>query len=182
LENVEHLRELRELAGKLGLRTFVFNNNLPPKNTNVLFLPSFSDDQRTFLLSHSLCLLYTPSEEHFGIVPLEAMYSRLPVIAVNSGGPKETVLDGSTGYLCEPTPESFAKSVSKLLDHDNINLIKENGREHVRQNFGSQVFVDRLENVVFSTKDQINLDAAMTYYSFLFFLLCSVLVFISFCS
>lgn len=29
------------------------------------------------------------------------MYLQVPVIAVNSGGPKETVLSGKTGYLCE---------------------------------------------------------------------------------
>lgn len=29
------------------------------------------------------------------------MYLQVPVIAVNSGGPKETVLSGQTGFLCE---------------------------------------------------------------------------------
>ena len=36
------------------------------------------------------------------------MYCELPVIAVNDGGPTETVVDGSTGFLCKPDPESFA--------------------------------------------------------------------------
>lgn len=30
-------------------------------------------------------MLYTPANEHFGIVPVEAMCSGAPVIAVNSG-------------------------------------------------------------------------------------------------
>ena len=46
-------------------------------------------------------LLYTPSGEHFGIVPLEAMHCRLPVVAVNDAGPKESVADGITGFLCQ---------------------------------------------------------------------------------
>lgn len=29
------------------------------------------------------------------------MYLQVPVIAVNSGGPRETVLSGTTGFLCE---------------------------------------------------------------------------------
>jgi alpha-1,3/alpha-1,6-mannosyltransferase len=37
------------------------------------------------------------------------MYSELPVIAVNDGGPTETVVDGLTGFLCKPDPESFAE-------------------------------------------------------------------------
>ncbi|TXH61693.1 MAG: glycosyltransferase, partial [Thiothrix sp.] len=32
--------------------------------------------------------LYTPEKEHFGIVPIEAMFNNAPVIACNSGGPK----------------------------------------------------------------------------------------------
>jgi glycosyltransferase involved in cell wall biosynthesis len=45
-------------------------------------------------------LVYTPEEEHFGIVPVEAMSQGIPVIALDSGGPRETVIDGVTGWLC----------------------------------------------------------------------------------
>lgn len=58
---------------------------------NIVFLCSFSDEEKVFLLKNSTCLLYTPSNEHFGIVPIEAMFMKLPVIAVNSGGPLETI-------------------------------------------------------------------------------------------
>ena len=55
----------------------------------------------------SLCLLYTPMEEHFGIVPLEAMSVGTPVIAVDSGGPKETVENKETGFLCSSSSKVF---------------------------------------------------------------------------
>ncbi len=29
------------------------------------------------------------------------MYENTPVIAVNSGGPRETVVNGQTGFLCQ---------------------------------------------------------------------------------
>ncbi|BBH03001.1 UDP-Glycosyltransferase superfamily protein, partial [Prunus dulcis] len=45
-------------------------------------------------------------DEHFGIVPLEAMAAHKPVIACNSGGPVETVKDGATGFLCEGNQEN----------------------------------------------------------------------------
>lgn len=41
--------------------------------------------------------LYTPPNEHFGIVPIEALEQRRPVIVINSGGPAETVIEGITG-------------------------------------------------------------------------------------
>ena len=96
-ENVEHLNELRDLATELGLSHTTLWSDSPekqqedPREFAVVFLPSFSEEQRSFLLSNSVCLLYTPSNEHFGIVPCEAMYSRLPVIAVNNGGPTESI-------------------------------------------------------------------------------------------
>lgn len=58
-----------------------------------------------------LALLYTPDREHFGIVPIEAMYEGTPVIAVNSGGPKETVIHGKTGFLCSQTAKSFSEAM-----------------------------------------------------------------------
>jgi len=73
---------------------FLSNSNPPGEsllNSDVLFLPSISEAQRSFLLGISMCLLYTPSNEHFGIVPCEAMASHVPVIAVNSGGPLESI-------------------------------------------------------------------------------------------
>jgi alpha-1,3/alpha-1,6-mannosyltransferase len=35
-----------------------------------------------------------------GVLMSQAMDLGVPVIAVNSGGPKETVASGVTGYLC----------------------------------------------------------------------------------
>lgn len=78
-ENVEHYDELCELAGKLDIKS------------KCTFLRSPNDKFKLFLLKRSNVLLYTPSNEHFGIVPIEAMYMGKPVIACNSGGPTETV-------------------------------------------------------------------------------------------
>jgi alpha-1,3/alpha-1,6-mannosyltransferase len=55
--------------------------------------------------------MYTPENEHFGIVPLEAMYMGCIVFACNSGGPLESVEDGKTGYLMSPNIEDWGKKV-----------------------------------------------------------------------
>lgn len=81
----------------------------------VRFLPSVSDQRRNELLNECLCLLYTPSNEHFGIVPLEAALASKPVVACNSGGPLETVVDSKTGFLREPTAEAWANAVRTNL-------------------------------------------------------------------
>ncbi|CAH1244004.1 ALG2 [Branchiostoma lanceolatum] len=140
VENVEHHQELVELAEDLGL------------TNHVTFLRSFSDAQKRTLLSHSTCLLYTPSNEHFGIVPLEAMYMRCPVIAVNSGGPLETVGDKETGFLCEPDAESFAAAMQKFVEDKGLSKDYGNaGRDRVEKKFSFQAFTQQLNKVVEDT-------------------------------
>ncbi|XP_005509877.2 alpha-1,3/1,6-mannosyltransferase ALG2 [Columba livia] len=133
LENVEHYEELRSLATKLKV------------NDHVTFLRSFSDEQKISLFSNSVCVLYTPSNEHFGIVPLEAMYMRCPVIAVNSGGPLESVLHNVTGFLCDPLPTQFSEAMEKIVRDP---LLKDTmgaaGRDRVMEKFSSEAFAEQL--------------------------------------
>ncbi|KAJ3390430.1 Alpha-1,3-mannosyltransferase-like protein [Lobulomyces angularis] len=126
LENFEYLNELRELSSSLKLKSLTLYPSdtsttlISDKSINVLFLPSFNENQRTYLLQNAKCLLYTPSGEHFGIVPVEAMYAKVPVIAVNSGGPMETVIDGETGFLCEADKLEFSSRLEKILTNENL--------------------------------------------------------------
>ena len=68
-------------------------------------MPSISSEKKEELLSRCLCVMYTPEDEHFGIVPLEAMAAGKPVLACRSGGPVESIVDGVTGILCAPVAE-----------------------------------------------------------------------------
>jgi alpha-1,3/alpha-1,6-mannosyltransferase len=88
-ENVEHYKELQDTALAKGIAG------------SVRFMRNITDGERVNLLTNSVAVLYTPENEHFGIVPCEAMYSGVPVIAANCGGPMESVADGSSGFLVE---------------------------------------------------------------------------------
>lgn len=70
-----------------------------PDTIDVLFLLSVPTTFKDTLLQQSKLLLYTPINEHFGIVPVEAMHAGLPVLASNTGGPLETIVEGETGWL-----------------------------------------------------------------------------------
>jgi len=136
-ENVEHHRELTDLVKKLGLES------------KVTFLRSFSDSQKRTLLKYSTCLLYTPENEHFGIVPIESMYMKCPVIAMKSGGPLETVAHETTGFLCDNNPEAVAAAMYKFVDDPRMSQsFGEAGRKRVETMFSFITFTDKLDTIV----------------------------------
>jgi len=136
-ENAEYFRELSELVRVSNL------------SDRVVFLKSPSDVAKITLLKHCLCLLYTPANEHFGIVPLEAMYCRKPVVAVNSGGPTETIVDGHNGYLRSAEPEEFADAVKQLLeDEERAELFGERGRKRFDDVFSFAAFKSKINGVL----------------------------------
>lgn len=168
-----------EIAKKLSLKHFLWSKDVQiPASTNIVFLPSFTSEQRTSLLHSAVCLVYTPSDEHFGIVPLEGMYSGLPVVACNSGGPKETVVDGKTGLLCEATAHSFSDAIKQCLTSD-VDF-KKQGKEHVANNFSLSNFGDQLEKVVYEAMETVNFDAWITFYAVMALVCCLNLIFLLF--
>lgn len=60
----------------------------------------------------ALATVYLPEKEPFGLVPIESMATGTPVIAVDSGGFKETISNGKTGIL---VPEASESAVTDAL-------------------------------------------------------------------
>jgi glycosyltransferase involved in cell wall biosynthesis len=83
----------------------------------VAFAGRLSDDETLARLARCRAVVFPPLLEDFGFVTVEAFASRKAVITcVDSGGPAELVRDDVNGYACEPTPESLAAAMRKLLD------------------------------------------------------------------
>ena len=88
-------------------------------------------------------------DEHFGIVPLEAMGAQKPVIACNSGGPVETIRHDVTGFLCDPTPLEFSRVMFKLVSDPRIaERMGKEARQHVCETFSTKMFGQRLNRYV----------------------------------
>lgn len=86
--------------------------------STVKFVGFVPDEEIDELYANALGLIYPVTDEDFGMVPVEAMMHGIPVIAHNSGGPKETVIDGKTGVLFdELTIDGLATAVSKAQEH-----------------------------------------------------------------
>jgi alpha-1,3/alpha-1,6-mannosyltransferase len=164
IENVEHLAELRVLADQILARfnlppsTVVSSSKSASKDTSISdmsisFYPSVSNEKRSQLLKSASVWCYTPHREHFGIVPLEAMDAAVPVVAIRSGGPMETIVDGATGFLVDYAPidgddtrknltvRGFADAIAKvLMDPEKARIMGNSGRERVHELFGMETF------------------------------------------
>ncbi|KAL0947670.1 hypothetical protein HGRIS_013758 [Hohenbuehelia grisea] len=131
--------------------------NCTRTNPDILFLLNFTTAQRTALLTakSTLCLLYTPANEHFGIGPVEAMFCGIPVLACNSGGPTESIvdspLDERTGWLRQPDKEVWAAALEEImaLSLDEREALAERARSRARQTFGMQAMARGIEDALF---------------------------------
>lgn len=67
---------------------------------SVTFLNDVPDDAIASYFHQAEALIF-PSEEDFGILPVEAMAAGCPVIAYGVGGARDTVVEGKTGLFFE---------------------------------------------------------------------------------
>lgn len=136
-ENVEHYLELIGLADELRV------------TEKITFLRSPSDIDKVSILNHCAALIYTPPNEHFGIVPLEAMYAEKLVIANNSGGPKESIIDGETGFLVDLSGKAFAEKMAVVVKDKMIGpRFGEAGKKRFVQTFSFAAFSNQLDESV----------------------------------
>jgi glycosyltransferase involved in cell wall biosynthesis len=78
---------------------------------------------------------------------LEAMAMEVPVVATDTDGTAEAVLDGETGYLVRPgDPEGLARAVARVLEDDGARASLVCGaRRLVRDRFDTERAADELE-------------------------------------
>ncbi len=102
------------------------------------------------LYSHARVFCCPSVYEPFGIINLEAMACRAPVVASATGGIKEVVADGETGYLVpfdqDPVtsfprePERFARDLAERItqllgDQEKCRQFGDAGRRRVEETF-----------------------------------------------
>ena len=87
--------------------------------------------------------------EPFGRVVLEGMIFKKPVIATNHGGPKESIVDGISGFLVEPeSPELLAEKILFLMENKDIaRKVGENALKRVEETFSIEGNVQKIEEI-----------------------------------
>ncbi len=88
--------------------------------------------------------------EGFGLVFLEANSFGKPVIAGNSGGVPDAVVDGKTGFLVDPEdPHMIAKAIIQLLyNQDLADRLGEQGKNRVANEFTWKLQAEKLKKLL----------------------------------
>jgi len=134
--NEEHLAVIKKLVSDLKL------------SGDVIFAGEMVDPRPAYA-AMDVAVLTSAQPEPWGLVVLEAMCMRVPVIATNIGGPVEMITDGQTGFLVPPAdPNALADRIELLMTDPELRTrLVEIGPEHVRENFPVQNTARQMETV-----------------------------------
>lgn len=92
-----------------NLKSIIYNRK------DIQLLGYVSEAKLAELYRDCQAVIYLPKDEDFGLVPVEAQAYGQPVIAVDGGGVKETVIHGKTGWLIkEPAVDLLISAIKKL--------------------------------------------------------------------
>ena len=102
-EETGYYERLLERVGQLGLRDFVH------------FRPHMPEIEYGFAAMDIFAM--TSKSETYGMVTIEAMASRLPVVGTNAGGTADIIDHGANGLLVEPLDsDELADAIRMILD------------------------------------------------------------------
>jgi len=98
-----YAEELKLLAHRLGVAD------------RVEWLGMVSEEEKQNLYAHSRAVIFTPVDEDYGYVTLEAMLSSKAVLTcTDSGGPLEFIQHGVNGLIAQPNAEELALAMDEL--------------------------------------------------------------------
>jgi glycosyltransferase involved in cell wall biosynthesis len=139
--------ELEDYAQKLGLSDVVhFKGRVPDED-----LPALYNACDIFIMPSRVAEhdngIWTG--EGFGIVYTEASACGLPVIACDTGGQTDCVIDGKTGFLIKPDPQSASDAIRRLIEQPGrARAMGMAGRELVQQRFNPDLFKSAWKNLM----------------------------------
>lgn len=138
------------VAGTVDAKSLSYLDELRRRaeGLRVRFETDLDDDRLAGLYRRATALVFTAPNEDFGIVPLEAMASGCPVIAIDRGGVRETVVDDRTGWLLPDDASAFARRFQDVMSAGAaLDPVRAAARARARD-FGWDRFVRRIDDVM----------------------------------
>lgn len=132
----KYLPSLRRQAEELGLSNVVFHGFLRSGE----LLKAYQE---------STIFVYPSYQDALPTVVMEAQAMGLPVIVTNTSGARELVIDGCTGYVCEPDVKSFHSAVLTLLADTGLrDKMSNSARVHVKEHLSWHATADQFDAII----------------------------------
>lgn len=108
------------------------------------------DNMSNFYKKLDIFVLPSIQPEPFGLVVIEAMNNKLPVVATNHGGPVEIIDNNIDGFLVDyKDANEMAQVVNKLIkDKELRNYIAANAEKKVKEKFNVSRYVDEISYIL----------------------------------
>lgn len=128
------------------LKTIIEEKKL---DNNVLFIP-FNNQMDRIWQAVDIAVVPSTEPESFGLVAVEAMLAKKPVIASNHGGLTEIIKNKETGFLIEPNNVKELTNAIELLVNDKQLRTEMGEQGYIRaiEEFSIQKYVSKIEKIL----------------------------------
>ena len=115
---------------------------------NVEIIP-FQENINQLWQCIDVAIVPSTEPEPFGMVAIEAMMAKKPVVAANHGGLIEIVVNNETGFLVEPNDKvALQEALEKLINNPElITAFGERGFKRATDNFSIEKYVQKIEDI-----------------------------------
>lgn len=115
---------------------------------NVIHIP-FTKEIAKIWQCIDIAVVPSIEPEPFGLVAVEAMLAKKPVIASNHGGLTEIIINNETGFLVEPNNENqLAETIITLIENPKLRQeFGEKGYKRAIENFSISNYVSSFEKI-----------------------------------
>ncbi len=136
VEGRDYLGDLKKLAESLNV-------------SDAVTFTGFREDVSKLMDIMDIIVLPSLFGEGLPLTLLEAIAHKKPIVATDTEGNNEVVVDGETGFLVPPKDsKALADKISQLIDNEDLRIkMGEMGRKRVESMFSLQEMIHRYEEV-----------------------------------
>jgi glycosyltransferase involved in cell wall biosynthesis len=156
---IEFIREIYpKLLNKFGnIKLLIIGKNTMEKDILDLYLNKYKNIIYTgqqqnvlpYIMESDIVVSYS-KREVFPLSILEAMFCKKPIVATNTGGISEQIIDNYNGFLCKiDDTEEFVKNISILIENENLRKeFGKNGKKLIIKKFNEDVEYKKYHDLI----------------------------------